>query len=75
MHSPAVLRRLLVLVAAPAAALSVASPLAGPGAGYVTVLIGANDACRDSESQMTPVAAFRGQAALAQVSYPAGFGW
>lgn len=37
------------------------------GAGYVTVLIGANDACTSSESTMTDVATFRGHvdAALA----------
>jgi len=29
------------------------------GAGYVTILIGANDACASSESAMTPVATFR----------------
>jgi lysophospholipase L1-like esterase len=29
------------------------------GAGYVTMLIGANDACTGSEQSMTPVAAFR----------------
>lgn len=28
---------------------------------YVTVLIGANDACKDTESQMTPVSTFRTQ--------------
>jgi lysophospholipase L1-like esterase len=28
---------------------------------YVTVLIGANDACKDTEAQMTDVATFRGQ--------------
>lgn len=33
----------------------------GQGAQYVTVLIGANDACKDSESQMTPVPTFRSQ--------------
>ena len=33
----------------------------GQGVGYVTVLIGANDACKDSESQMTPVSTFRAQ--------------
>lgn len=40
------------------------------GVGYVTVLMGANDACRDSEAQMTPVATFRGQvdAALDRIS-------
>ena len=33
----------------------------GQGVGYVTVLMGANDACKDSESQMTPVSTFRSQ--------------
>jgi lysophospholipase L1-like esterase len=33
----------------------------GHGVGYVTVLIGANDACRDSEAQMTPVPTFRSE--------------
>lgn len=42
----------------------------GQGVGYLTVLIGANDACKDSEAQMTPVATFRGQidAALDRIS-------
>jgi lysophospholipase L1-like esterase len=31
------------------------------GVDYVTVLMGANDACKDSESQMTAVGTFRGQ--------------
>lgn len=31
------------------------------GVGYVTILLGANDACTDTESQMTPVADFRAQ--------------
>ncbi|WP_412542454.1 GDSL-type esterase/lipase family protein [Longispora sp. K20-0274] len=37
------------------------------GAGYVTILMGANDACTSSESAMTPVATYRAQldAALA----------
>jgi lysophospholipase L1-like esterase len=37
---------------------------------YVTVLIGANDACKDTESQMTPVPTFRSQvdAALSTVN-------
>ncbi|MEJ3748768.1 GDSL-type esterase/lipase family protein [Actinomycetes bacterium KLBMP 9797] len=37
------------------------------GVDYVTILIGANDACADSEASMTPVATFRGRvdAALA----------
>ena len=33
----------------------------GQQVGYVTVLIGANDACRDTEAQMTPVTTFHGQ--------------
>ena len=35
-----------------------ASSAASRGAGYVTILIGANDACTSSESTMTPVADF-----------------
>jgi lysophospholipase L1-like esterase len=31
------------------------------GAGYVTILMGANDACTSSESTMTPVATYRAQ--------------
>jgi lysophospholipase L1-like esterase len=31
------------------------------GVQYVTVLMGANDACKDTESQMTPVTTFRSQ--------------
>lgn len=38
-----------------------AATAAGQGAQYVTVLIGANDACADTEAQMTPVATFRSQ--------------
>ncbi|MPZ26307.1 MAG: SGNH/GDSL hydrolase family protein [Micromonosporaceae bacterium] len=37
-----------------------AAVLAGEGVDYVTVLIGANDACAGSEASMTPVAEFRG---------------
>lgn len=33
----------------------------GQGAEYVTVLFGANDACRDKESQMTPLGDFEAQ--------------
>ncbi|MCI0686961.1 MAG: GDSL-type esterase/lipase family protein [Sporichthyaceae bacterium] len=33
----------------------------GQGVEYVTIEIGANDACRSSESQMTPVSTFRAQ--------------
>jgi lysophospholipase L1-like esterase len=47
---------------------AVAADLAGQaqtavsqGVGYVTVLMGANDACKDSEAQMTAVSTFRGQ--------------
>lgn len=39
---------------------------------YVTVLIGANDACRDTESQMTPVATFRSQVDAALTTLNAG---
>lgn len=31
------------------------------GVGYVTILLGANDACADTEDQMTPVATYRAQ--------------
>ena len=41
--------------------LGQAGTAVGQGVQYVTVLIGANDACKDSESQMTPVATFRSQ--------------
>jgi lysophospholipase L1-like esterase len=33
----------------------------GQGVGYVSVLMGANDACKDSESQMTAIGTFRAQ--------------
>ena len=39
---------------------------------YVTVLIGANDACKDTESQMTPVSTFRAQADAALSTLNAG---
>jgi lysophospholipase L1-like esterase len=47
-----------------------AATAVGQGVGYVTMLIGANDACKDNESQMTPVSTFRGQidAALNRLS-------
>ena len=38
-----------------------AASAVGQGVGYVTLLIGANDACTSSESTMTSVATFRGQ--------------
>ena len=41
------------------------------GADYVTVLIGANDACRSSEAAMTSVADFRAQFAAALASFAA----
>ena len=51
---------------------AVAADLAGQagtavsqGVQYVTVLMGANDACKDNESQMTPVSTFRGQVDVA----------
>jgi lysophospholipase L1-like esterase len=56
---------------------AVAADLAGQaqtavsqGVGYVTILIGANDACKDSESQMTAVSTFRNQidAALGRIT-------
>jgi len=39
---------------------------------YVTVLIGANDACKDTESQMTPVSTFRSQVDAALTTLNAG---
>jgi lysophospholipase L1-like esterase len=46
-----------------------ASTVAGRGVDYVTILIGANDACTGTEAGMTPVATFRGHidAALARL--------
>lgn len=38
-----------------------AAVLVAEGVGYVTILIGANDACTSSEASMTPVPEFRGQ--------------
>ncbi|WP_117213315.1 SGNH/GDSL hydrolase family protein [Allorhizocola rhizosphaerae] len=38
-----------------------ANTVAGRGVGYVTMLIGANDACTGSEASMTSVATFRAQ--------------
>jgi lysophospholipase L1-like esterase len=37
-----------------------ATAVANRNVGYVTILIGANDACTSSEASMTPVATFRG---------------
>jgi len=37
-----------------------AATVAGRGVQYVTILIGANDACTSTEAAMTPVATFRG---------------
>jgi lysophospholipase L1-like esterase len=37
-----------------------AQDVVASGAGYVTILIGANDACAGSEASMTPVAEYRG---------------
>jgi len=37
-----------------------ANTVAGRGVQYVTILIGANDACTSSEATMTPVATYRG---------------
>jgi hypothetical protein len=37
-----------------------ATAVVGRGVQYVTILIGANDACTSSESTMTPVSTFRG---------------
>jgi len=37
-----------------------ATTVAGRGVQYVTILIGANDACTSNEASMTPVATFRG---------------
>src|SRR4051812_47707508 len=48
------------VTSAPIAALpAMASAAAGVRAGYVDILIGANDACRPTEAQMTSVDAFR----------------
>ena len=44
---------------------------AGQGADYLTVLMGANDACRGSEAAMTSVAAFRDQFAAALARFAA----
>jgi lysophospholipase L1-like esterase len=42
------------------------------GAGYVTILMGANDACTSSESTMTPVADYRAQFEAAMTTLSAG---
>ncbi|MGA7731846.1 MAG: GDSL-type esterase/lipase family protein [Chloroflexia bacterium] len=42
------------------------------GAQYVTILLGANDACTDTESQMTPVATYRSQFQAAMGTLSAG---
>nr|WP_231126323.1 GDSL-type esterase/lipase family protein [Motilibacter aurantiacus] len=56
--------------AASAALPAMAAAAVAARADYVEVLMGANDACRPTEAQMTPVAAFRAnyQAALAQLA-------
>lgn len=42
------------------------------GVDYVTILIGANDACTDSEAAMTPVATFRGYVDTALATLKSG---
>lgn len=42
------------------------------GAAYVTILLGANDACTDTEAQMTPVATYRAQFQTAMPTLAAG---
>jgi lysophospholipase L1-like esterase len=42
------------------------------GAQYVTILLGANDACADTESEMTPVATYRSQFQAAIVTLSTG---
>jgi lysophospholipase L1-like esterase len=49
-----------------------ATTVAGRGVQYVTILIGANDACTSSEAAMTPVATFRGQIDTALATLKAG---
>jgi lysophospholipase L1-like esterase len=44
----------------------------GQGVQYVTILMGANDACKDTEAQMTPVATFRAQVDAALNTLNAG---
>jgi lysophospholipase L1-like esterase len=44
----------------------------GQGVEYVTILMGANDACASSESGMTPVATYRAQFAGAMATLAAG---
>jgi lysophospholipase L1-like esterase len=44
----------------------------GQGAQYVTILLGANDACADTEGEMTPVATYRTQFQGAMGSLSAG---
>jgi lysophospholipase L1-like esterase len=49
-----------------------ASAVVGRGVEYVTILIGANDACTSSEASMTPVATFRGHIDTALATLKAG---
>ena len=44
----------------------------GQGVQYVTILLGANDACADTEGEMTPVATYRAQFQAAMVTLSAG---
>lgn len=44
----------------------------GQGVQYVTILMGANDACTSSESTMTPVTTYRGQVDAALANLKAG---
>ena len=49
-----------------------AATVVASGAGYVTILIGANDACTSSEASMTSVAEFRGHIDAALATLRAG---
>jgi lysophospholipase L1-like esterase len=49
-----------------------ASAVVARGVDYVTILIGANDACTSSEASMTPVATFRGHIDSALATLKAG---
>ena len=51
---------------------SQASNAVSSGAGYVTILMGANDACTSSESTMTPVADYRAQFESAMTTLSGG---
>lgn len=51
---------------------SQAASAVSSGAGYVTILMGANDACTSSESTMTPVADYRAQFEAAMTTLTSG---